>query len=111
MNSQTDVRRVTLTTLRCRCNTISALAFWLSCLALSSLDFALVMWLWIAARISSSAPPLSLLLLLFSAISGAISLRISAVWPPLWGSLGFDGAAGSPGAFGDAKRSLVIVGG
>ena len=27
------------------------------------------------------------------------------------GQLEFDGAAGSPGAFGDAKRSLVIVGG
>ena len=30
---------------------------------------------------------------------------------PAVGALEFDGAAGSPGAFGDAKRSLVIVGG
>ena len=30
---------------------------------------------------------------------------------PAMGALEFDGAAGSPGAFGDAKRSLVIVGG
>ena len=30
---------------------------------------------------------------------------------PAVGALEFDGAAGSPGAFGDSKRSLVIVGG
>ena len=28
---------------------------------------------------------------------------------PAVGALEFDGAAGSPGAFGDSKRSLVVV--